>query len=807
MRNLKVALAAACAVVVGWVLSASAALAAGEAEKVRVTFYSPSIVRVVKTPDGRALPPKPVDVIVAKPMSGQPAAKDEGGCRVWRSDELTVRLDLKTGALAFLNPDGTAILREKDAAVFPATNYNGRAAIRPTQRFALPDDEEIYGLGDLQEDGLNHRGRTRRLQVANVGDGLPYFCSPRGWSVFWDSMAPTWYRDVVGDSLTMESEIGPGVDYYFIRGGDLAGTVKGMRKLTGDAPMLPLDCYGFWQSRERYRTQEEIVGALRSYREAGIPLDGIVQDWHYWGGNDTWNSMQFVAPDYANPKLMVDAIHRLNAKVMISIWPSFGPKTAQYAELKGKGLLLPFDTYPAGARLYDCFSSEARDIYFRYLRNLVDAGIDSWWMDASDTDQRFKEGMFEHVVANGCTWREVVNGYPYETVHGVYEKLRARGGRRPFILTRAGFPGQQRFAAAVWSGDTIGTWMALRRQIPSGVSFSLTGNPNWNCDIGGFVAGFYRWYTGMSTDNPAWRELYARWLQYGVFQPMMRSHGTQIPRELYLYGRPGEPLYDALVGAVKLRYRLLPYIYSTAWQVSRHGASFMMPVDGRGDAFLFGDAFFVQPIAAALYTREARAVGPSMVDWVLDKTVTFDLPEGGHWRGYWDSRKLVPGGQKLTVKLPMDSLSPAYVEDEGLAAPKDTDFSGLRDYRITLPKGVWYDFETGERIEGGRSFVRKVGIGTVPAYVRAGSIIPIGPDVQYSGEKPWDDLEVRVYPGADGTFTLYDDAGDGFGYEKGEYTECVFAWNDRAQKLDVRDPKKRKFRVKVVTGKNLHFRY
>jgi alpha-D-xyloside xylohydrolase len=279
----------------------------------------------------------------------------------------------------------------------------------------------------------------------------------------------------------------------------------------------------------------------------------------------------------------------------------------------------------------------------------------------------------------------------------------------------------------------------LRTQISSGLGFSLTGSPMWNCDLGGFGAWEYRNVSGDTspTENRAWRELYVRWIQYGVFLPMMRSHGTAIHREFYEYGQAGEPVYDALVNAVKTRYALLPFIYSTAWQVHKNGKSFMMPVDGRTDAYLFGDSIFVQPITHALYTDEKSFI-----------------------------------------------------------APGDTDFSSVKPYELTLPDGIWYDYQTGKRYEGGKSYVLSVTIATVPAFVRAGTILPIGPDVQYAAEKPWDDLEVRVYTGADGRFVLYEDAGDGFGYERGEYIETVFTWDDAAGKLSIDDPKGRKWRIR-----------
>lgn len=728
------------------------------AGQIHVQFYSPSIVRITKTPGYGPVPDKPIPVVTAKPMDPQPEEERTENGAVWRSAELVVKLDAQSGTVSFHDAGGKLIFGEKCAAEFPEVHYNGKKALVNIQKFLIADDEQIYGLGDWQNGQLDRRGATNRLMVDNVGNGMPYFCSSKGYSVYWDNTGPVWYRDVVGEALTMESEIGDAVDYYFISGGDLDGTVKGMRLLTGDVPMLALECYGFWQCRERYKSQEEIVDTLAKYRELGIPVDGIIQDWQYWGSNPFWNSLDFTSPDYTEPKKMIDAIHDLHAKLMISVWPNFGPVTKPYWELEEKGLLFPFKTfpntalvhiwperqdYPLAVKLYDCFSSEARDIFWKYAKNLKDFGIDYWWMDATDTDHRYREGDYEYPTAIGCTFREVKNAYPFMCVKGVYEHQRDEDKEhRPFILTRAGFPGQHRFGSNVWSGDIMSHWPVLRTQISSGLGFSLTGSPMWNCDLGGFGAWEYR-NAKMEdpTGNRAWRELYTRWVEYGVFLPMMRSHGTSIIREFFAYGEKGEPIYDALVNAVKMRYELLPYIYSTAWQVHKNGKSFMMPVDGRTDAYLFGDSIFVQPITHALYTDEKSFI-----------------------------------------------------------APDDTDFSVAKPYEVTLPEGVWYEYQTGKRYEGGKTHTLSTTMSTIPAFVRAGTILPVGPDVQYATEKPWDDLEVRIYPGADGTFTLYEDAGDGFGYEKGEYTETVFTWNDSEAKLTVDDPKKRDFKIKIAKG-------
>ena len=328
--------------------------------------------------------------------------------------------------------------------------------------------------------------------------------------------------------------------------------------------------------------------------------------------------------------------------------------------------------------------------------------------------------------------------------------------KRVFILTRSGFAGQQRYGCNVWSGDVVSTWETLRNQIPAGLNFSLTGNPNFNSDIGGFFAGAYNqsWNDGSGARNPAYRELYVRWMQFGVFTPMMRSHGTEVPRELYYYGKKGETVYDALTAAVRLRYSLLPYIYSTSWEVTNRQSTFMRAlmmdfatdknVWNIGNEYMFGRSLLVAPVLHAQYTPE-----------VVKKVSADD------------------GWNQNTGEGNVTSLT-------------DVDFSQAKSTKVYLPAGTaWYDFWTNEKQDGGREINRETKLDLIPLYVKAGSILPIGPDVQYATEKKWDHLEIRVYPGADGHFVLYEDELDNYNYESGAYTEIPFIWNESARTLTI----------------------
>lgn len=537
--------------------------------------------------------------------------------------------------------------------------------------------------------------------------------------------------------------------------------------------MFPLWTYGFWQSRERYKSQEELLGVLRKYRELNIPIDGMIQDWQYWGNNYLWNAMEFMNADFARPQEMMDEIHQQNAHLIISIWSSFGPQTKPYRELEEKGLLFNFSTwpqsgiseqwpprmdYPSGVRVYDAYSPVARDIYWNNLRRLYDFGMDGWWMDSTEPDHLdFKPEDMDTPTALG-SFRRVRSAYPLMTVGGVYDHQRATSSdKRVFILTRSGFAGQQRYGCNVWTGDVVSTWESLRNQIPAGLNFSLTGNPNFNSDLGGFFAGAYNqgYNDGTGALNPAYRELYVRWMQFGVFCPMMRSHGTDVPRELYYYGKAGEPVYDALLKAVRLRYSLLPYIYATSWEVTHRQSTFMRALmmdfaaDRRtwniNDQYMFGSSLLVAPVLHAQYTPE------------LVKQVSAD--DGWNQEESGDQQALQTG---------------------------DVDFTRPATTTLYLPAGTsWYDFWTGKRLEGGQEITRETTLDLIPVYAKAGSIIPIGPDVQYATEKPWDNLEIRLYPGADGSFTLYEDEGDNYNYEQGAYSEILFTWNDASRCLTI----------------------
>lgn len=710
--------------------------------KVEIEYYSPKVVRIIKSPANRTFTKESLSVIASPQSLNLVVDQVKQVLRV-KSKQMQVQLDLETGQLSFADAKGQPLLQEQaGGAGFVPFKDVEEETFRVKQSFVLDKEEAIYGLGLMQDGKMSQRHQTKYLIQGNVEDVVPFIQSHKGYGLFWDNYSPTTFADSEA-ATSFESEVGDGIDYYFMYGGNADGVVACMRELTGQVPMFPLWTYGFWQSRERYKSQHELLGVVKKYRDLQVPLDGIIQDWQYWGSNYLWNAMEFLNPEFPNPQKMVDEAHNLNAHMIISIWSSFGPHTKQYRELEKIDALMDFTTwpqsgiqkwppnmdYPSGVRVYDAYNPEARDIYWKHLKEgLWSLGIDGWWMDSTEPDHlEIQPEDYDNPTYMG-SFRKVRNAYPLMTVGGVYKNQRELDSdKRVFILTRSAFAGQQRYGANTWTGDVVASWENYKKQISAGLNFSLTGIPHWNTDIG----GFFLWEFRDPLNNPDYRELQVRWMQFGAFTPMMRSHGEGFPREIYQFGEKGEPIYDALEKAIRLRYSLLPYIYSTSWEVSARQSTMTRALvmdfahDTKAldinDQFMFGKSILVCPVTEGMYTVDGKA-----------------------------------------------------------------DFSMVKSRQLYLPEAAgWYDFWTGERMEGGQTISREVPIDLIPLYVKAGAILPLGPDVQYAAEKPWDHLELKVFAGDDGSFVLYEDEGDNYNYEEGAFSEIPISWNDGAKKLTI----------------------
>ncbi len=717
---------------------------------VEIQFYSPEIVRVVKHKKGFSYVKKSHAVIKAVEKVPFSVSTDDN-LIVASSSKMNVALTINTGAISFTTTENKKLLRElPNGASFTLKEDIGETTYAVKQSYQLDANEHIYGLGQFQDGKMSQRNQRLNLLQDVLITAIPFLQSTKGYGVYWDNYSQTYFTDTFLET-SFESTVGDCIDYYFINGGDADGVIAQIRDLTGQVPMFPYWTYGYWQSKERYKSQDEIVGVVKKYRELGVPIDGVIQDWQYWGDNYHWNAMEFLNPEFPNPKGMVEEIHRLNAHMIISIWSSFGPQTKQFPILAQKNMLFDFKTWPitdnviwpppndnikpSGVKVYDAYNPEAREIYWNHLNEgIFSLGMDGWWMDSTEPDHYdIKDSDYNQKTYLG-SFRKFRNLYPLMAVGGVYDHQReVSTEKRVFILTRSAFAGQQRYGTNSWSGDVDADWPAFKNQISAGLNFSLCGLPYWNSDIGGFRT--VKFPGGV--ENSAYKELYVRWLQFGAFCPMMRSHGTDTPREIYQFGEKGTWAYDGIEKFINLRYRLLPYIYSVSWDVTTNGSSMM------------------------------RAL---MMDFVDDKN-TLDINDQYMF------------GQSILVCPVTESMYVNSQKDKDSYINSVEDFTQVKSTKVYLPVTTkWIDFWTGKTYDGGQTIEKETPIDIIPLYIKVGSIIPMGPKVQYANEKTGP-VELHIYPGANGEFILYYDEKDNYNYEKGLYATIKLSWNDKTQTL------------------------
>ncbi|HYX08035.1 MAG TPA: TIM-barrel domain-containing protein [Bacteroidales bacterium] len=559
---------------------------------------------------------------------------------------------------------------------------------------------------------------------------------------------------VVQNRLSLYSEVASQIDYYFVNGNSQDELISGYRQLTGKSPIMPRWAMGFWQSRERYKTQEELLDVVREYRKRDIPLDNIVLDWQYWRP-DTWGSHEFDPSRFPHPEQMIDSLHQnLNAHIMISVWPKFYVGTKNYEALNKKGWLYTKnvelgrkDWIGYVSTFYDAFNPDARKLYWEQInKSLNSKGIDAWWMDATEPDITSNvsiEGRKELMspVALGPS-AEYFNAFSLMNCSAIYNGSRqANPDKRVFMLTRSAFAGQQRYAAATWSGDIVSRWYDMQAQIPAGINFCMSGIPYWTMDIGGFAVE--RRYEHPDKENLVeWRELQTRWFQFGSFLPVFRSHGQFPYREIFNIAPKGHPAYQSMVHYDKLRYRLMPYIYS---------------------------------LAGATYLN----------NYTIMRGLVMDFPEDPQVRNIGDQYMF---GPSLMV-------CPVYTYK-------------ARSRKVYLPEGTnWYDLNTGALITGGNPVEANAPYTRIPVYVKEGSIIPVGKAIQYTGQKVQDTLTLVVYTGSDGHFNLYEDEGVNYNYEKGKYSIIPLTYNNQEKKLSFGARKgeftgmlnERIFRIQVVS--------
>lgn len=566
--------------------------------------------------------------------------------------------------------------------------------------------------------------------------------------------------DAEREDISFYSEMGDQIDYYFMVGDDIDGVIKNYRAITGKAQVMPKWSLGFWQSRERYKTQDELIDVMKEFRKRKIPIDNIVQDWSFWKEDD-WGSHEFDAARFPNPKGMVDKVHDLNGRLMISIWPKFYLGTDHYNQFDSQGWMYQraiedsirdwiADGYIGS--FYDAYAPGARDLFWNQIKEkLYSLGIDGWWLDATEPDIlsnasiEYRKALMNPTYYGSST--KYFNAFALVNAQGIYDNQRKDGdNERVYILTRSGFAGMQRYGTVTWSGDIGTVWEDLKAQIPAGVNFAMSGLPYWTMDIGGFcVEKRYEVAQEGSEDMNEWRELNTRWFQFGTFVPIFRSHGQYPFREIFNIAPENHPAYKSMLYYNKLRYRLMPYIYSLAGSV------------------YFDDYTIMRGLA---------------MDYANDKNV-YDI----------DDQYMF--GPSLLI-------SPIY---EYKARERD----------IYFPEGKgWYDIYSGKYQAGGIEKTIAAPYEIMPIYAPAGSIIPFGPEIEYTTQKEPDYITLMVYTGADGSFTLYEDEGVNYNYEDGKYSTITFSYSEDAQTLTIGDSqgeydgmlKDRKFNVVFVSKTN-----
>lgn len=759
-------------------------------KRLRIVFITEAIVRVTYT-ENRPFAAQQSLIVTSKKSYTNYCLEEDDASFTISTAALTVIVSKKYGAIRFLNSAGKLLTREpecggkwltpkevyrnifgKDILIEDGQSIDGaranadkyesvfdRIAFEAKLEFIFTESEALFGLGSHEEGYGNLRGKSRELYQQNMKAVVPYFVSTRGYGILLDccslmtfhddALGSYWWADVVDE-----------LDYYLIQGNTFDNVTAGYHELTGNVPLLPKWAFGYVQSKERYVNASELVNVVRQYRRRRIPLDAIVLDWKSWPNGSGWGQKSFDSIRFPEPDKFIDELHAMSARLIVSIWPIMTGGCPDQSELLERNLML------GNQATYNAFLPEARECYWQQTeRGLFAHGVDAWWCDCTEpfeadwygavkpephTRLAINTGQSKQYLDAG-----VINAYSLLHSQGIYEgQRRTNPAKRVVNLTRSSYAGQHRYSSITWNGDICATWETLRRCIPEGVNFCAAGEPYWTVDIGGFFIdndpelwfwrGSYRdgcrGLTNMDALEPdthdtgcsdlGFWELYTRWIQYGVFLPMFRSHGTDAPREIWRFGEEGSFFYDIIAKYIRLRYQLMPYIYSLAAHVMLFGRMFMralaldFPEDQNThditNQYLFGSALLVCPVTEPMY------YGPgSQAITGQAKTRSVYLPVGAGWFNFWDGR-FYEGGQIVFAEAPLE---------------------------------------------------------VIPLYARGGSILPITQAMQYVDEIPNAAYEVRVYCGADADFILYEDEGDSYNYEIGAYALIHFKWSEKEKQL------------------------
>jgi len=758
-------------------------------QRTQVDFVTSSIVRVRWSANG-GLTENGTGVCTWQPQQVEVTSQETATGLTYSSEALTVQVDKKSGAVTFCDRTTGRILLQEDAnrpheaepvvterivydekSAHIEETANGKVTVKDIVRrdtlgtstrywvrFRFAESEALYGLGSHMEDYMNLMGKTLYLTQHNLKIAMPVIQSTGGYGLLFDvgcAMKFETHKTGQGYEGSMQMEAAKEIDYYFIRGEGMDDVVRGYRHLTGNVSMMPRYLFGYTQSKERYKSSDDILQTLGEYRRREVPIDMIVQDWNYWPQG--WGYMKMDPRYYPDPKALADSVHAMHAKLMVSIWanPQYCPEENDFRQ---HGYMLEHS-------VYDAFNPEARKHYWKYANDeFFSRGFDAWWCDSSeplDGDwNRMPEpldgkpyGWNDHArrwqlnkdILSDALGAERSNLYSLYHALGIYENQRATtSDKRVVNLTRSSYAGQQRYSTVVWNGDTHASWASFRQQIPSGLNYMATGHPYWTVDVGCFFTRddgrrwFYKGEFPNGVQDEAYREFYTRMFQWATFLPVLRSHGSDTPREIWQFGEPGTPYYDAILKMIHLRYMLVPYIYSMAAQQSRQGYTM-----ARMLAFDFAD----------------------------DRTV-LDLKDE-----YMFGRFLV-----CPVTHPMNEKTSRRVY---LPQSSNGKSSNGKLSNCKLSNCKWIDYWTGKQYEGGQWIEQEVSIDRLPLFVRSGSIIPTTEVAQWTDAQVTKPVTLHIYPGADAHFELYEDEGDNYNFEQGAFSTIAFDWDEARQRLTI----------------------
>jgi alpha-D-xyloside xylohydrolase len=683
--------------------------------KMKVKICQADIVRVAYSPTS-TIPVRPLKIVTNPWTTSAPFTKTEAGDIITlQTSKIKVKVSKSTANVTYTDLSDAVLLSEYAKTMTPVT-VEGVSTNTVRGEWNSPADEGLYGLGQHQAGKVNYKGQTEYIdQRYAEATAISVWVSTKGYGIFWDNYSlGSFTGNISGNTrYAFSSECGDVLDYYFFYGPEIDQVIAGYRTTTGHAPLFPKWAYGLIQSKDRYGSRTELLGIKDGYRNNKIPLDCIVQDWHYWDGAGQQGCYCFNT-SYGNYKQTINDFRSANIHTMVSIWSQLEQGSPPFNTFNTNGWLWPNTDANCTTRFIDAYSSAGREAFWNLIRdNMFDTakiGFDSWWLD-NDEPFAYPCGMNRHALTTAMGKGALFyNTYTFPLSEMGYKNWRRDiPGKRFVMLHRANYPGQQAHSTMQWSNDIQCNFSTLNLQVPCGLNSTISGIPYWCSDIGGYWGsnGPVNWSTAENN------ELFTRWLQYGSFCPVFRIHGNGPSKELY------QSCWTATTKANlamidRLHYRLMPYIYSLAWKTTNEGYTpmRMLVFDFRtdpnvksiGNQFMYGPAFMVSPVTTLGQTSRS----------------------------------------------------------------------------VYLPAGKWYDFWTGATVNG--TITAQAPLSQIPLHMRAGSIVPMGPDIQYATERA-DTIELRVYPGANGSFTIYEDEGDNYNYETGKYATIPITYTDNPQNV------------------------